>query len=232
MSRSIAILISLLAAAMLVAACGDEDESTDDSAGAETTTAVESTVPEAGDEGAQACAEVEAPEPKQVNLKPPKAKAPTASEVTFTTSCGDFTVTLAADQSPKTAASFQYLAEEGVFDQTPFHRVVPGFVVQGGDPKGDGTGGPGYSVDEKPPPSTSYTRGMVAMAKTDAEPPGRSGSQFFVVTAPDAGLPPDFAIAGEVTDGLDVVEAIEALGVPDSDGRPSMPVVVESVTVN
>ncbi|MGI8726155.1 MAG: peptidylprolyl isomerase, partial [Solirubrobacterales bacterium] len=163
-----------------------------------------------------------------VNLPGPKMKRPTASEVVFETTCGEFTVSLSED-SPKTAASFQYLAEEGVFDDTQFHRVVPGFVIQGGDPAGDGTGGPGFSVDEKPPGDTSYTKGVVAMAKTGAEPPGRSGSQFFVVTGADAGLPPDFAVAGEVSEGIEVVEAIEALGVPGSEA-PSRPAVIESAT--
>ena len=75
------------------------------------------------------------------------------------------------------------MAENGVFDGTPFHRIIPGFVIQAGDPAGTGSGpGPGYSVDEPPPDDTSYTEGVVAMAKTEAEPPGRSGSQFFVVT--------------------------------------------------
>ncbi|TFG71806.1 MAG: peptidylprolyl isomerase, partial [Solirubrobacterales bacterium] len=119
------------------------------------------------------------------------------------------------------------------FDNTQFHRVAPGFVVQGGDPSGDGSGGPGYSVTERPPNDLSYTRGLVAMAKTGAEPPGTSGSQFFIVTSEaDAGLPPDFALVGEVTEGLDTVVAIEALGAgPGSDGPPSQPVVVNSTMV-
>ena len=102
-----------------------------------------------------------------------------------------------------------------------FHRIAPGFVIQGGDPKGSdpqvaGTGGPGYSVTEAPAQNTVYAKGLVAMAKTAVEPPGASGSQFFVVTAPaDAGLPPDYAVLGEVTEGIDVVEAIGELGDPD-----------------
>jgi cyclophilin family peptidyl-prolyl cis-trans isomerase len=108
-------------------------------------------------------------------------------------------------------------------------------VIQGGDPLGSdpnlaGSGGPGYSVDEKPPGDLAYTEGIVAMAKTEVEPPGRSGSQFYVVTAPDAGLPPDYALVGEVTEGMDVVQAIEELGSPGADGPPSMPVVVNSAT--
>jgi cyclophilin family peptidyl-prolyl cis-trans isomerase len=183
------------------------------------------------DAAADGCETVEAPAPKQVELPGPEAEAPSASTVVFETSCGSFTVTLDAERAPKTAASFEYLAAEGAYDGTPFHRVAPGFVVQGGDPSGDGTGGPGYSVTEKPPGTLSYTRGLVAMAKTGAEPPGTSGSQFFVVTAEaDAGLPPDYALVGEVTEGYETIEKIEALGSPGTDGPPSQPVVVESAT--
>jgi cyclophilin family peptidyl-prolyl cis-trans isomerase len=210
------VLAACIALALMLAACGDDDS---------TTTA-------ASDDG---CPDVEAPAPKQVKLKPPTAKAPTASGVEFTTSCGDFTISF-DDRAPKTAASFQYLAEEGVYDDTVFHRVARGFVIQGGDPLGSdpekaGTGGPGYSVDEPPPGNLSYTEGTVAMAKSAAEPIGRSGSQFFIVVGTaDAGLTPDYALVGNVTEGLDVVEKISELGEPGADGPPSTPVVVESAT--
>jgi cyclophilin family peptidyl-prolyl cis-trans isomerase len=179
------------------------------------------------------CESVEAPTAKEVDLPEPEASEPTASAIVFATGCGSFTVTLDAAQAPKTTASFQYLAEEGVFDGTPFHRVIPGFVVQGGDPSGDGTGGPGYEITEAPPDDLSYTRGLVAMAKTQEAPPGTSGSGFFVVTAEaDAGLPPDFALVGEVMEGLETVLAIEALGDPSGQSEaPSRPVVIESATV-
>lgn len=208
-----------IAAASILGACGS-----DDSTGASDSTSA-----------SVQCQKVEAPPPKSdVKLKPPGEDAPTAAGVVFDTSCGSFTVTF-DERSPKTAASFQYLAEQGFYDDTVFHRVVPGFVIQGGDPLGSdpklaGTGGPGYSVDEKPPSDLSYTKGIVAMAKTSAEPPGRSGSQFYVVTGADAGLPPDYALVGKVTEGMDVVEAIDALGTPGSDGPPTQTVVVDSAT--
>ena len=96
--------------------------------------------------------------------------------------------------------------------------MVKGFVIQGGDPNGDGSGGPGYSVTEAPPADLTYTRGVVAMAKTGAEPAGTSGSQFFVVSAADVGLPPDYALVGKVTKGLSVVDAITDLS--RGDGVP------------
>ena len=106
-------------------------------------------------------------------------------------------------------------------------------MIQGGDPLGTGMGGPGYSVDEPPPANAEYTKGTVAMAKTAAEPPGRSGSQFFVVTAADAGLPPDYALLGEVSSGMDVVERIASLGDPASGqtGTPLATVVIRTIAV-
>ncbi len=174
------------------------------------------------------CQKVDQAEPKDVSLDAPDASEPTASGVEFVTSCGAFTVMFDPD-SPKTAASMQYLAEQGVYDGTGFHRIVPGFVIQGGDPAGDGTGGAGYSVTEAPPKGAAYTEGVVAMAKSETESPGTSGSQFFVVTGKDAPLPPDYAIAGTVTDGMDTVQRIAEQGVQDGV-PPKMPVVIESAT--
>jgi cyclophilin family peptidyl-prolyl cis-trans isomerase len=178
------------------------------------------------------CANVEAPEPRD----PEPSEAPTepldASKtytLTFDTSCGSFTITLDQKLAPKTAASLVALANAGYFDDTIFHRVVPGFVIQGGDPTQSGGGGPGYSTVDVPPSDGKYTQGVVAMAKSGVEAPGTSGSQFFVVTGEDAGLPPEYAIVGEVTGGLDTALRIDALGV--GDGPPSQPVVVNTVTV-
>jgi peptidyl-prolyl cis-trans isomerase B (cyclophilin B) len=145
------------------------------------------------------------------------------------TSCGEFEITLDTERAPKTANSFAYLAQEGFYDDLVFHRIAPGFVIQGGDPLGTGTGGPGYTVDEKPPSNLQYTKGVVAMAKSPAEPPGRSGSQFFVVTGAAAPLPPDYALVGQVTDGIDVVERIGKLGTPQE--QPKRTVLIESVEI-
>jgi peptidyl-prolyl cis-trans isomerase B (cyclophilin B) len=152
---------------------------------------------------------------------------------TVTTSCGTFAIRLAVKGAPKTAASFAYLARRRFYDGLTFHRVAAGFVIPGGDPLGNGTGGPGYSETEPPPASTRYVRGTVAMAKAPTEPPGTSGSQFFVVTAPVASnLTPDYALIGKVVSGLDVVQRIGAEPTsPPQDGTPLHPVAIESIRV-
>jgi peptidyl-prolyl cis-trans isomerase B (cyclophilin B) len=128
------------------------------------------------------------------------------------TNLGSFDVRLDVEDSPCTTSSFAALVRKRFFDGTIFHRIVPGFVIQGGDPTGTGRGGPGYTVVDVPPRDSLYTKGVVAMAKTATEPPGTAGSQFFVVTADNAGLPPEYAILGVVTKGLPVVERIGRLG--------------------
>lgn len=183
---------------------------------------------------AEGCPEAEAPEPKDLKLKAPTAKAPSASGVEVVTSCGTFTIEF-DERAPKTAASFEYLTEQGAYDDTVFHRVIADTLIQGGDPLGTdpelaGTGGPGYFVDEPPPRDLAYTEGTVAMAKTAADPIGRSGSQFFVVVQADAGLTPDYALVGRVGEGMDVVQRISETGEPGADGPPIAPVVIESVT--
>jgi peptidyl-prolyl cis-trans isomerase B (cyclophilin B) len=175
------------------------------------------------------CEEVEAPEPRERTAERSKEPVPPGTTAVVETSCGTFEIALDVARSPETTASFAGLVEQGFYDGLAIPRIEPGFVIQTGDPKGDQTGGPGYFVDEPPPQDLSYTRGTVAMAKTEAEPPGRSGSQFFVVTAADAGLSPDYALLGEVTEGFEVVQLIEQLGGPE--GKPETPVVVERVTL-
>jgi peptidyl-prolyl cis-trans isomerase B (cyclophilin B) len=165
----------------------------------------------------------------------PKERLPAGErvDVVVSTNCGDFTIRLDQRTSPRTAASFAALAEKGFYDGTSFHRIVPGFVIQGGDPTGSGAGGPGYSTRDVPPSDTTYTKGVVAMAKTAQEPPGTAGSQFYVVTAPDAGLPPEYAVLGEVVKGMDTVERIGRLGDAASGGAgtPTQAVVIESAEV-
>lgn len=179
-----------------------------------------------------ACESVDAPappEPGTYEAPTEPLAAGTSYGLTLETNCGTFTVGLDTQVAPNTSASLVALAREGYFDDTLFHRIVPGFVIQGGDPTQSGSGGPGYSTVDVPPSDTLYTKGTVAMAKSGLEAPGTAGSQFFVVTADDARLPPEYAIVGEVTDGLDVVERIGALG--DASEQPTQPVVIRSVTV-
>jgi cyclophilin family peptidyl-prolyl cis-trans isomerase len=195
-----------------------------------------------GDEGGSTtvalpdgCQEVEKPPPKHVDLRrPPLEPSPGRHPVaTVDTSCGRFQIALDGRTSPRTVSSFAYLARKGVYDDTTFHGIDPGYVIQGGDPLGTGKGGPGYFVDEPPPENTQYTRGTVAMAKTAVEPSGRSGSQFFVVVAADAGLAPDFAVLGHVTSGENVVNRIAKLGDPAGglNGTPLGTVVIRTITI-
>jgi peptidyl-prolyl cis-trans isomerase B (cyclophilin B) len=181
--------------------------------------------------GAGGCEQVEAPPAKQVSFKAPKQVLKKGEKATavVATSCGRFEIALDTQRAPKTANSFAFLADEGFYDDLTFHRIVPEFVIQGGDPEGTGTGGPGYTVVEKPPANLAYTKGTVAMAKSSAEPPGSSGSQFYVVTGADAGLPPEYAVIGTVSEGLDVVERIGKLGTPAE--KPKQTVLIESITI-
>jgi cyclophilin family peptidyl-prolyl cis-trans isomerase len=149
---------------------------------------------------------------------------------TVRTSKGSFTIELDTATSPCAASSFVSLASQDFYDGTTFHRIVPGFLIQGGDPTGTGTGGPGYTTNEPVPSDTRYTKGVVAMAKTGFEPAGTSGSQFFVVTAANTGLPPQYAILGRVVEGMEVVDRIGRLGARATE-RPTQRIVIQDVTV-
>src|SRR5262249_31053379 len=107
--------------------------------------------------------------------------------------------------------------------------IVPGFVIQGGDPTASGTGGPGYTTVDKPPAGATYDHGVVAMAKTGAPPAGTAGSQYFVVTGGKAGVTPHYRVIGEVTGGVDVVDRIGKLG--DASEQPTEVVEIEQATV-
>jgi cyclophilin family peptidyl-prolyl cis-trans isomerase len=216
--------IALAGASMALGGCGDDDETT-------------SPTPATTTGAASSCEKVEAPEPKRVKLKPPDRKVDRGEDITATvqTNCGDFEIKLDTADFPKTAGSFVHMVKEGLYEGTTFHRVVPNFVVQGGDPEGTGSGGPGYSITEEPPLDTSYTRGVVAMAKTPAEPPGTSGSQFFVVTEADAGLGPDYAVLGKVVGGEATIDAIDAQADPSlgpEGGEPISPVLIEGIELS
>lgn len=205
------VVFSLAVAAAVAGGCGGEDG---DSA--------ESTLPGDVAAGGAGCRQVSPPHRRQDGgqrrvarlLDPAKTY-----DVVFRTSCGSFTVRLDVNTSPRTTASFAALTRRGYFDNTGFHRIVPGFAFQGGDPTGTGKGGPGYSTVEPPPKSVRYRAGVVAMARNRRERPGTAGSQFFVVTAERARLRPEFAILGRVIRGMQVARRIGELGDRESGAR-------------
>jgi peptidyl-prolyl cis-trans isomerase B (cyclophilin B) len=218
-------LIALSLALLAVVGCGDDGD--DSSASKPAATAKPKLV----------CKDVSAPRKRAAGgeQKPTEQLKPDATyTVTLTTSCGDFTIKLDQKAAPRTAASFASLVRNGFYDDTVFHRIVPGFVIQGGDPTATGTGGPGYRVRDRPPADTVYTQGVAAMAKAGTDPPGTSGSQFFVVTGADAGLPPEYAPLGKVVRGLRVVELIGAQGDPASGGTgtPKRVVALQKATLS
>jgi peptidyl-prolyl cis-trans isomerase B (cyclophilin B) len=220
----------MLVAAVGLAACGDDatvSTPTTDEAPATQEAAATATEPAGG------CKEVEQPGPKDGQASKPKAPlGKGVYTVVLTTSCGVIEIRLSKQDNPKTAASFAALVKDKFFDGLSFHRVVPGFVIQGGDPTGSGSGGPGYSVVEAPKSDQQYTKGVVAMAKAPAEKAGTSGSQFFIVIGDDAGLPPEYAVAGIVVKGQDVADEIGAIPPQGGqDGPPSSPVVIEKATL-
>ena len=146
---------------------------------------------------------------------------------TMVTSKGTLEIILDALGAPTTVNSFVFLSRWHYYDGIVFHRVIPNFVLQGGDPTGTGAGGPGYQFDDELPKAGRYEMGSLAMANAG---PHTNGSQFFVISGPDGmGLPPKYALFGKVVKGLDVVKTINDIGT--SSGKPKENVVIESVTI-
>jgi cyclophilin family peptidyl-prolyl cis-trans isomerase len=231
MSRPL--LALLAAAAVLAAGCGksDDEQSTTSTSGAKTTATSDDTTQGTG------CTPAKPTNKGAQHLARPTTLLPRNKPQTLVlmTNCGEIDIKLDVKRAPRTTSSVAYLVRKGFFDGLSFHRVAKlpsggDFVIQGGDPTGTGNGGPGYSVHERPPADLRYSRGIVAMAKTEIEPAGTSGSQFFIVTAEDAGLPADYALLGTVSKGDDVVSKIAAVPT-DSTEHPSEPVVIESAKI-
>jgi cyclophilin family peptidyl-prolyl cis-trans isomerase len=216
-----------------VAGCGSGTQTSAIPSGNDTgTVKATSTTAEASTAAPAGCTAVKKPQPKPAGAyKRPAVKLDRSRTyiATVKTNCGTFTIKLDVRQAPNATASLWFLASKKFYDGTVFHRIVPGFVIQGGDPTGSGRGGPGYSTVDRPPAGASYKLGVVAMAKTGSEAPGTAGSQVFVVTGADAGLPPDYAIAGKVVNGLDVVTRIGKLG--DQAQQPTATVEIQSLRV-
>ena len=170
-----------------------------------------------------------APRTTQFEQPPPMCIDPARRYVaTVSTTKGLFQITLDAGRAPQTVNNFVVLAHYHFYEGIAFHRIIPGFVAQAGDPMGNGRGGPGYTVPDELPAPGDYEIGSVAMANSG---PDTNGSQFFVVTGPaGVSLPPSYSLFGEVTNGLEVVEAIEALGSPS--GEPTALVTITSISIS
>ncbi|HEY1331054.1 MAG TPA: peptidylprolyl isomerase [Actinomycetota bacterium] len=144
------------------------------------------------------------------------------------TSHGTITIELFAADAPNTVNSFTFLARDGFYDGLTFHRIIPGFVIQGGDPQGTGAGGPGYEFEDELDNDLGYQAGTLAMANAG---PHTNGSQFFIVSGAEGErLPKNYTIFGRVSDGMDAVKAIERVSTDVSD-RPKEPVVIQSVRI-
>jgi peptidyl-prolyl cis-trans isomerase B (cyclophilin B) len=177
-----------------------------------------------GDSGAEAC-EV-TPQDGDTELQELRAGD---YSIEFKTSEGRFTVDIDEELAPCNGSSMMELADDGFFDGVVFHRIVPGFVIQAGQSSKTPDGGPGYTTIDTPPADTTYTKGTVAMAKTELDPPGTGGSQFFVVTGDEVMLPPDYAPIGKVVQGMPVVEKIGKLGDLTTQ-TPTKRIVIEHAT--
>jgi cyclophilin family peptidyl-prolyl cis-trans isomerase len=206
----------------------------------ETPATIEVTIPPAGEAvtGETPCPEADGSSPRTTSFE----QAPTGCledgvtySATISTNEGDIVVELDQAAAPETVNSFVALARYHYYDGVAFHRIIPGFMIQGGDAVGPspGSGGPGYTLpDELPPadgdPLVNYAPGVLAMANSG---PNSSGSQFFIMATGNSGLDPDYSVFGRVTEGQDVVDAIDQLGDAASNGTPTAEVIITSITI-
>jgi len=236
MSRPVAPTLALVLA-VVVAGCGKSNDSTSSTAAKAAGGATDTSTTSTNAASSGACTPAKPKNKGAQHIPKPTTLLPADKPATLVlqTNCGEIDIALDVKRARVTSSSVAYLVRKGFYDGLSFHRIakVPtggDFVIQGGDPTGTGNGGPGYSVREKPPAGLRYSRGVVAMAKTEIEPAGTSGSQFFIVTAEDAGLPADYALLGKVTKGDDVVSKIAATPT-DSTEHPTKPVVITKATI-
>jgi cyclophilin family peptidyl-prolyl cis-trans isomerase len=225
MSSRLAVLALLVALA--AAGCGGGDSKKKPAAKTTSTAAAPATT-------SAGCRKVDEPKPRGPQHLPRPTRTLSAAKrwtVKLATNCGEIDIRLDVRRAPKTASSFAALVRRGFYDDLSFHRVVADFVIQGGDPLGNGQGGPGYSIVEKPPAGTAYRRRVVAMAKAQVDPPGSSGSQFFIVTGQDAGLPAIYALVGRVVGSPEAMDRIAATPTNSAE-RPVDAVVIEKATLS
>ena len=245
--RRVPVLIVIVLAALLLSACGKDEELTSDAASTrataaaadgETATAPTATTTTPARSTRDGCTAVPAPQPA-ANPNRRRSRQRLSRDRRHTavvrTNCGTIEIRLDVRRAPRTTSAFAGLARNKFFDGLTFHRIAkPGgndYVIQGGDPLGTGNGGPGYAVVEAPPKRLRYTRYIVAMAKTETERPGTSGSQFFIVTAAEAPLEPDYALLGEVVGGKSIVRRIAAVPTDPANEMPIDAVVISSLRV-
>jgi cyclophilin family peptidyl-prolyl cis-trans isomerase len=246
--RGAATLVIAVMAAVALAACGGSSSSTSASVpvteaqpetAAATQTSTTATQQTTSSISVPGCRSVPAP-PSRAGEQASKFTTPLDPAHSYTvrlqTNCGPIVIQLAVREAPKTSSSFAHLVQTGYYNELTFHRVVPGFVIQGGDPTGTGTGGPSWQIVEPPPASLRYTTGVVAMAKSPTAPSGASGSQFFIVTAANANLPAEYALIGRVVSGEKAVEAIahvptETAAEGGQESKPRAPMVIERATL-
>jgi cyclophilin family peptidyl-prolyl cis-trans isomerase/predicted small lipoprotein YifL len=247
--RRATVLIVILLAVLMLAACGKQAPLGSKTAStpappaaprttSSKTTAKTATTAIAPRTARDGCEAVAAPKPKPdggQKLSRRKLSRKGRYVAVLVTNCGTIRIQLAVLRAPKTTSSFAGLARSKFYDGLTFHRIArPGgndYVIQGGDPLLTGNGGPGYTVVEKPAKKTRYVKGVVAMAKTQDDPPGASGSQFFIVTADLAPLPPDYAILGRVVGGAKVVSRIARLATDPATDQPIDPVVIKTIRI-
>jgi cyclophilin family peptidyl-prolyl cis-trans isomerase len=203
--------VATLVAVPLIAGCGSSDSA---STGADTA-ATGATGAEAGAAKTWSSAPKMAIDPKS------------AYTAVLRTSEGNITIALDPKTAPKTVNNFVFLSKEGFYDGLTFHRVIPDFVIQGGDP-GNDTGGPGYAFEDELPKAGDYKLGSVAMANSG---PNTNGSQFFIITGQQGvQLPPNYSLFGQVTKGQDVADKISTMAAPGTE-TPDPPVTIEKVTI-
>lgn len=201
--------VAALVAAPVLAGCGSSDSASDTAA---------ATSADASTGGA-----------KSWSSPPKMAIDPKATyTAVLRTSEGNISIALDPKQAPKTVNNFVFLSKEGFYDGLTFHRVIPDFVIQGGDPDGNGTGGPGYTFEDELPKSGAYKLGSVAMANSG---PSTNGSQFFIITGQQGvQLPPNYSLFGQVIKGQDVADKISTMAAPGTES-PDPPVTIEKVTI-